>query len=165
VPTARRETLWVDTLFDETIASGGKAEQTLMPIGIPDLRYSGVTLLRTILCHDYSYAVHDSGEGTQILDVGIAVSSQEAFNAAALPDPEVRSDHPQRGWVYRCRHRLIGYAADQAAADVRSVYRDLRGKRKLYNGQLYVSFTNTAGTGVASSLSVVGIIRSLLLLS
>ncbi len=157
-------TIWVDSLHNITVASGGKSELTLM-FELLTARSDRLTLLRTILCHDYSYTVHDAGEGTQTVDVGIGVTSDEAFNAGVLPDPETASEHPTRGWVYRCRHRLHGFAADQAAVDVRTVNRDLRSKRVIQNGELFLSITNQNDTGAAASIQVTGITRCLFLIS
>ena len=162
----QRKTVWIDTLHNPVIASGGVHADTLIAAPTStDQRIAGMTLIRTIICHDYSYAVHDSGEGSQIIDVGIGVTSQEAFASTILPDPNNAIDHPTRGWVYRCRHKIHGFAADQAAVDVRSVYRDIRSKRKIDNGELYIHIVNSALSGAASSIQVIGITRCLFLLS
>jgi len=155
-------TFWVDTLHNDVISSGGQLLATLVGQTLQELR--NATILRTIVCHDYSYAVHDSGEGAQIIDVGIGITSQEAFAAGVVPDPVSAGDVPTRGWMYRCRHKLHGFAADQPAVDVRTVYRDLRGKRKLENGEAYIVIDNTASSGAASSVQVIGITRLLLML-
>jgi len=166
VPGRRRQTLWVDTLHTSIIASGGEAAVTLQAeLDVTQAKFAGLTLVRVILCHDYSYAIHDSGEGSAALDIGIGLTSQEAFAAAVHPDPNVTTDHPTRGWIYRCRHKLHGFAADQAAVDVRTVYRDLRAKRKIENGELYMTWFNTLLSGTASSVQVVGITRCLFELS
>ena len=62
-----RETLWLDTLHDHTIASGGVLVARLISgtTGAMQRRLMGATIVRVILCHEYSYEVHDSGEGTQ----------------------------------------------------------------------------------------------------
>ena len=160
----RRSTFWVDTLHNIDIASGGKSETTLMgALSVEDTR--GLTLIRMILCHNYSYTVHDSGEGSQLLDIGIGVASREALNATALSDPETATEHPTRGWLYRCRHKMHGFAADQAASDLRDVYRDLRAKRRMETGAVFLSLTNSAQSGAASAINVAGITRCLFMSS
>jgi len=159
-----RHMFWIDSLHNIDIASGAKSETTLMgALSVEDTR--GLTLMRCILCHDYEHTIHDSGEGQQIIDIGIGVASREALNAAALSDPEIATEHPDRGWVYRCRHVTHGFAADQPAAYVQSVFRDLRAKRKLETGAVFLSITNTAKSGAAATISIVGITRLLFMSS
>ncbi len=160
----RAETVWFDTLHDNTVGgASGRLNLTLLTaLSTIGQRSAQFTLLRTIICHDYSYAIHDSGEGSQILDVGIQVVNQEAFNANVVPDPDDDEEHPIKGWVYRCRHKLHGFAADQPEVDVRSVYRDIRSKRRIDNGELIISFVNSADSGAVSSVQIVGITRCLL---
>ena len=164
--TNRRETVWIDTLHENNITSGGAFITSLnAPWTAEEVRRGGLTLLRTIICHDYGYTIHDSGEGNQIIDVGIGVFSNEAFGASALPDPDLATDFPAKGWVYRCRHKLAGFDADQPAVDIRTVYRDLRSRRKIENGILALHIMNKNGNGVASTIQVAGITRCLFMLS
>ena len=158
----RKPTIWVDTLHQVDIASGAKLEISLSAEqGVTSQRFDRATLIRLILCHDYSYTVHDAGEGSQTIDIGVGVVSQEALAAGVLPDPETAGDHPQRGWVYRCKHKLHGFAADQPGIDVRTVYRDLRAQRRMDNGALLLSIRNFPINGAASSINVTGITRCL----
>ena len=159
--TSQRQTIWVDTLTNSSAASGG---QLIVDLNLQNVNLRGATILRTIVCHDYTYTVHDSGEGSQMLDIGIAVASEEAFVAQNLPDPATAPDFPLRGWIYRCRHILHGFAADQAAIETRSVFRDLRSQRKVDNGHPYMIMDNTPVEGVASVIRLVGITRQLFLL-
>ena len=153
------ETVWIDTLHGDNLGSGSQSVIELRSSSVAAGR--GMTLLRTIICHDYSYTIHDSGEGTQVLDIGIGVGSVEAVTAGVVPDAKDELEFPTVGWVYRCRHVLHGFAADQAAIDVRTVYRDLRGRRKLGNGKCYLVWDNTPSSGVASSINMTGITRQL----
>ena len=121
------------------------------------------TLMRLIICYDIGHLVHDSGEGTQFIDVGIGIASEEAVAAGALADPEASTDFPATGWLFRCRVLSQGFAADQPAAYYRTIERDLRAKRRLDNGNLYLSVTNTNDTGTSGSIIVAGITRALFL--
>ena len=157
-----RRTMWIDMLSDFSIASGGQNVEDLDPDN--QLSSRGMTLIRTILCHDYSYTVHDAGEGSQIIDIGIGITAEEAFTADVVADPSTRLDFPPMGWVYRCRHKLHGFAADQPAFDVRSVYRDLKSQRKMDRQHPYLVVDNTPDSGTASAVHMVGITRMLYLL-
>ena len=92
----------------------------------------------TLIGMDVAYAVHDSGEGSQHLDIGIGVASQDALAAGAgsLPDPNAADDHPIRGWVFRARGRVFGFAADQPMVYSWRIDRDIRSRRKLDNGDI-----------------------------
>jgi len=158
----KRQTIWTDVLHSGIVVSAGLSFDNLMG-EFPETERRGAqyTLERLILCHDYSYAVHDSGEGSQFIDVGVGIVSQEAFDAGAIPDAGTTDDFPVRGWIYRCRHKLHGFASDQAATDVRTVFRDLRAKRRLDNGVPFIQFQNSPLSGAASSIQIVGITRAL----
>ncbi len=160
--TPKRRLFWVDTLHANEVASAGQT--TINLVGSFDMeqtRLATLTVMRIIVCHDYHYTVHDAGEGSLTLDVGIGISSQEAFAAGILADPATTQDFPIRGWLYRCRHVLHGFAADQPAVDVRSVNKDLRARRKLDNGVLHLILDNTPASGVASTARITGITRVL----
>ena len=155
-------TVWLDTLFNNDIASGGQFVLSLMTgVSATQTRFDRMTLTRTIIGLDLAYTVHDSGEGSQRVTAGIAITSQEAFAASAVPDPEVASDHPVRGWVWRASYRIFGFAADQAAVYDARIDEDIHAQRKLDNGESYVIFVNEPVEGVASVARVTGIIRQL----
>jgi len=159
-------TLWVDSLLDFDIASGGQGVANLAgTITFNEQRMGGMTLMRTIVGIDLAYTVHDSGEGSQMVDLGIAFASREAAQAAVLPDPSTVTDFPPRGWVFRYRCRLFGFAADQPAVFTRRVDRDIRARRKMDNGEAVIIIDNTAIEGVATAIRITGLIRMLYLLS
>ncbi len=160
--------LWLDTILNDSVASGGKLLVSLLAGGADDLlRLSQMTLMRTIVRMDLAAAVHDSGEGSTRLSWGIAISSQAAFDVgeAGLSDPSVASDHPQRGWVTRGVHRIWAFAADQPVIDVVRVDVNLQSRRKLDNGTSWILFDNDAQEGATVALQVVGLVRQLYLVS
>ncbi len=160
------KTSWEDTLINADTASGAQSLQTLVSsFSNEEMRLAGMTLMRTIIGLDVAYTVHDAGEGSQLVDLGIGVTSQEAFAAASVPDPNVATDHPTRGWVFRARGRVFGFAADQAAVYDWRLDRDIRSRRKLENGECYLVTNNTAVEGAASTIRVIGLIRLLWLIS
>ena len=163
-----RRTLWFDTLLehDITVASAllldliSQASET-------EARLAGMTLLRTIIVLTLAYTVHDAGEGSQNVFMGLGIAQQEQFVAGvgSLPKPDTTGDFPQRGWIYRAGWRIFGFAADQPAVDVVRIDKDIRSQRKLDNGVLYVRFQQTLNEGAASVVNVTGIIRQLWLLT
>ncbi len=154
--------LWIDTLHSNDVAAGAQIIDSLMTeISEAQSRLSQMTLMRTLLIHSYARTVHDSGEGSGILDVGIGVRSQELVDAAQAPDPETAIEHPTRGWIYRARHRVYGYAADQPAIYEVTINKDIRSRRKLDNGEAYLVVTHTALEGVAGTIRVLGLTRQL----
>ena len=97
--------------------------------------------------------------------MGIGVASQESFAAGSLPDPEIVGDFPTRGWVYRARYRIFGFAADQPQYMTRRIDLDIRAKRVLDNGESYLRGVNTNEEGTTGNVTVSGMIRQLWLTS
>ncbi len=124
-----------------------------------------MTLLRTIIGLDLAYAVHDAGEGSQRMSLGIGMAERIAFDANTLPNPGNAGNFPPRGWVWRAQWRVFGFAADQPAVSVRRVSLDLGSRRKLDNGVSYFIQENIAIEGVAASVRITGMIRQLWLLT
>ena len=99
-----RRTLWIDTLVNSPLTVVSILLLSLNTnLSVTDARLAGMTLLRTIIVLNLAYAVHDSGEGSQGIDLGIGIAQQDAFSAgaAAMPNPGTLGDQPTRGWVYR----------------------------------------------------------------
>jgi len=163
MPHGGRHTFWVDTTLDLQVTSGSvTAAGLLTNISSVESR-TGMTLIRLILCLDVAHLIHDSGEGIQNVAVGIGIASQEAFAANVFADPNTDTDFPMGGWLFRCRMRTYGFAADQAAVYNRVIERDLRAKRKLNNGNMFLSGANDAESGTASTIVIAGIVRALFL--
>jgi len=158
--------LWIDTLVNSDVASNGQeAVDLTVDFTSEETRLAQLTLMRSILRIDIAYTVHDSGEGSQRLSLGLGVESQEAFAAGVHPDPNVAGDFPARGWVYRGSWRVFGFAADQPAVNVARVDLDMRSRRKLENGLSFAVMDNTPMEGVAAVVRVTGWIRQLWLVT
>ena len=157
------DTLWIDTLVDSDIGSGATATISLSGefTTQQDIRLARLTLLRTIVRLDAAYVVHDAGEGSQRLAIGIGLAAVEAFSGATTSDPEDASEFPTRGWVWRGVYRVFGFAADQPAISVREIDLDLRSRRKIENGILFLTMNNVALEGAAASVNVLGMVRQL----
>jgi len=160
------KTIWLDTLVAQQIASGGQDLISLMTgVAAIDTRLAGMTLMRTILGLDVAHLIHDSGEGSQYVVMGIGVASQESFAAGTVPDPSVNGDFPPRGWVWRARYRTYGFAADQAAVFNQRIDLDIRSRRRLENGECYLVSDNQVDQGVTGTIVVSGLVRQLWLVT
>ena len=155
-------TIWIDTMIGLQPANADEAVVSLMTgVSSTQTRFDRMTLLWTIVGFDIAAAVYDSGEGSQTVTCGIGIASQEALAGNALADPEVSTDFPTRGWIWRARYRIFSFAADQPAVFSRRVDLDLRGKRKLENGEAYFIVSNEPREGVTTVMDVRGMIRQL----
>ena len=159
--------VWMDKAGTMTAAGGGGRDTIALTDALADrldTRLAQMTLLRTIIGLNIGYAVHDSGEGSQLVSIGIGVVSQDAFNVAAdagIPNAELDADHPTRGWVWRTRYRVFGFAADQPAVFTQRVDMDIRSMRKLENGVSIMTITNEDIEGVSTTIQIHGLIRQL----
>ena len=155
--------MWIDTLPNMTVASGGVSTVSLMTgFSESQTRLQRMTLVRTIIGLDIARLTHDSGEGSEQVFLGIGVATQEAFVAAGgLPLANDMTAYPRMPWVWRAAYRVYGFAADQPAVFNRRVDLDIRAQRKLENGECYLTVTNTIFEGSNSVVTISGIIRQL----
>ena len=153
-----RQTDWVDTRVVLSPSSGGTETDGLMTGVLPvDMR--GMTLIRTIVTLS-AYSQTSAGAwGVQQIDIGIGVASQEAFAANVLPDPAISTDKPPRGWVYRTS-RLVSQNG-VGTAILFDLMADIRGARKIENGELYIIADNTFRNGTSFGVNIIGLVRTL----
>jgi len=155
-------TVWIDTRLNDDIGNASFVNKSLMTgVSATQTRFDRMTLLRTILGFDVAYTVHDAGEGSQRVALGIGITTQEAFAAGVLPDPDNETDFPRLPWVWRAEYRIFGFAADQPAIYTRRIDLDIRSQRKLENGEAFLVATNNPIEGVLSSVRLSGFIRQL----
>ncbi len=153
---------WVDTTFNDDVVVGAQLLRSLMTgFSSPQTRADQMTLLRTIIGIDCARTVHDSGEGSERVSIGIGLTSQEAFAAGVVADPETNTDFPVRGWVWRANYRVFGFAADQPTIFTRRIDKDVRAMRKLENGEMYLVCSNAALEGVSGTVRLTGLVRQL----
>ena len=157
-----RPTDWVDTIINQAVNNGGETIIDLLSSLSPaDMR--GATLIRTLVSLSFQSGTVAGAWGTQRFDTGIGISSQEAFAASALPDPSSSTDKPARGWIYRTS---VGVSQNGAGSPVLfERVADIRGARKIENGDLFIIFNNTAILGTSFNGQVMGLIRLLIKLS
>ncbi len=157
-----RPTDWVDTVHSTAVVSGGQAVNSLLGALAPE-DYRGATLIRTILAIGLTSTTVAGVWGTQVVDMAIGIASQEAFNAGIVPDPNVGADKPARGWIYRVR-KVVGQNGVGGTV-VHEVSADIRGARKIENGEVYLIMTNANLAGTPFTVAVTGLERLLIKLA
>ena len=157
----RRASDWIDTLYSDTTATGAQTLTSLMT-GVAPVNVRRQTLVRTLISVYLQSATVAGVWGTQIVDLGIGITSQEAFAASVVADPNSANDQPSRGWIYRNR---VVVSQNGAGAPVTVLLQaDIRASRKLDDGECFIVVNNTALLGTTFSVAISGIIRQLWLL-
>jgi len=157
----KRASDWIDTSLNLVVASGAQGSLSLMT-GVAPVNVRRQTLVRTIIGLQMNSTTVAGAWGTQIMDLGIGITSQEAFAAGALPDPVTAGDQPSRGWVFRQR-RVVAQNGNGSVV-LYDIQFDIRAARKLDDGECFIVIDNTAGLGTAFSVVVTGMVRQLWLL-
>ncbi len=154
----RRRVVWADSLFDESISNGGQDLKSLHSLLLTE--NFDLTVTRIILGLTFSPATLLVVQSQMQLDMGIGIASQEAFAAGTVPDPDVASEVPSSGWLWR--HRLIvNDATSSPGLMPTSVVVDIASQRKLQRGELYLVVNNNGRTGTAFNVNMNGLIRVL----
>ena len=155
-----RPGFWIDSIINATLVAGTQIDVDMMGVASFSESRRGWTLVRTIIGLDVAYAVHDSGEGSHLVSMGIGIAGTEALSAVGgTAEPDVAAEHPVRGWLYRAQYRIFGFAADDPTVYSARIDRDIRAKRKLDNGLCIFSANSALHEGAASTVKVTGIIR------
>ena len=162
--TTRRGRAWADTLINLTLTSA--AAQTNHDLLANAPTSDTLTVIRIIGDLWWSTASQATQiTGAQRLDIGIGVTSAEAFGVNATPDVNTDSEYPPRGWIY-IGHTVCYHDRTAAAPGVEIPTRlafDIRAQRRIDKGKLYVALGNTNVLGTAFNGQVVGRIRALCL--
>jgi len=156
-----RATDWIDTLVALDVANNAQDNVSLMT-GVAPVNVRRQTLVRTILELSFHSATVAGVWGTQRLSIGVGITSQEAFAAGVLADPNTAGDQPSRGWIYR--NRIVVGQNGVGGPVVHQVSKDIRAMRKLDDGECFLTIANDAGLGTSFTCTVEGIIRQLWLL-
>ncbi len=152
--TQRRRRAWADTLLATSIATGATTISNLLS-GAPTM--DTLTAVRIIGYLEFYGSELNETECDQMVDIGVGVSSAEAFNvgSTALPDPTTSGDYPPRGWLYVARRHALQTLPTGGTPT--AMYRqnanfdfDVRGDRKVDKGILFMSIVSTQ-LGVAST--------------
>ena len=154
-----RPTDWIDTIIAfSALAGGSEGSQSLMT-GVAPVNMRGMTLIRTILRLGLFSTTVAGAWGVQGMHMAIGVASQEAFAAGILPDPDVATDKPPRGWVWRSS--VVVTQSGATGPITQTIEADIRGARKIENGELYIIARNADLGGTTFTVLVSGIVRTL----
>ncbi len=156
---AVRQTDWVDTRIGLTIANNAQ-DTARVDGGSTQVVLRGTTIIRTIVSLYIVSTTVAGAWGIQELDLAIGISEREAFNAGVFPDPNVGTDKPARGWIYRT---ALGVSQETGGGGVVFPVRaDIRGARKIESGIVYLIVTNGQLLGTSFTVQVRGIVRMLM---
>ena len=155
-----RNRAWADIVFcGATIADEASVAVNLLTGAASDT----ITVARILLELKFYHFVTLSADGENCISLGIGVSSSEAFDQLALPDPAVNGDYPPRGWLYVANMVVLTHTVSGGIATVSADFSaDVHGMRKVDKGRLFLAFGNNAIVGT-SSVNYTGRIRSLCL--
>jgi len=127
--------------------------------GVAPVNMRGMTLIRTIISLGCLSTTTAGAWGAEGVHLAIGVASQEAFAAGVFPDPNVGTDKPPRGWVWRS-HKVV---CQNGVGSVVSydVMADIRAARKIENGELYIIAVASNLEGTQFNVDVHGLVRTL----
>ena len=151
---------WATALINLTIPDGLETTLQLNSV-LPATQEVDVTLVRTIICLTVRATSVGSIANAQQIHVGIGVASSEGFAAGAVgvASPATAAEDPIQGWVWKCSYWLTqSQGTDSMALQIE---KDLRAQRKISAGVPYFRLDNDPGDGVAFTVRVHGIIRTL----
>jgi len=104
-------------------------------------------------------------DSLSVVDLGIGVSSLEAFTVAgtSLPNPADAFDYPPRGWLYVATQPVRQQAESTGViVQVARFVFDIRSMRKIDKGKLFMTIVNSTIT-VGGAMEAVGRVRTLCL--
>ena len=153
-----RPTDWVDTLVNLEVPIAGQTAGSLVT-GLFPLNTRGMTVIRTIISLGMFSNTIAGAWGVMRVDLAIGIASQEAFSAGIFPDPNTATEKPPRGWMWRTE-RLVSQNGAGAPIVV-DIEADIRGARKVENGEVYILANNTAQVGTFFQVNVLGLVRQL----
>ena len=130
---------------------------------VADPEKRGCTLVRLIMDFVMFASPPGAVSGRQVVSMGIAVVSDDAFSSGAtgMPNPEVSTDYPVGGWLWRKVVPVFDETLATGHVPPVEVRQDLRAMRKLDRSTLAFLAFNDAGEGSPFTVQWIGIIRSL----
>ena len=158
-----RPTEWLDTIIDKAVVEGGQGLATLIT-GLAPSDMRGTTVIRTLVSLGIASSTVAGAWGVGRVDMAIGIASQEAFAAGVIPDPVTSTDRPARGWMWRTS-RMVAQNGAEAGGVVTQVLADIRGARKVENGEVYIVIDHNTLMGTAFPIRVLGLVRLLVKLS
>ena len=156
----RRTTAWEDTFINQDLANNARLDQDLL-VNVSDADKRGLTVVRTLIHLWFTPAAGSVVNGSQKLFMGIQLSSEDAFAANAVPDPNNSTEYPIGGWMYRDLIVVINPNTGPFLNPSVELWRDIRSQRKLDRSEMMYSVENNAGSGTTFNVSAIGLIRVL----
>ncbi len=159
-----RTPYWEDTVINVSSANGADTLTSLVG-GLSEDERRGMTVVRAIVNLQLAPNPTSGVVGSMAVDIAIGLANQQAFTAGAgsLPDPSINSERPPRGWLYRTRTRVLDDAT--SVPPMTSLMEDIRAKRKVDAGILYLHLAPLPSTGTTFTTTITGIIRLLYLMA
>ena len=157
----RRQNIWIDTLLNQNTTSGAQTLTSLTG-SLTANQMAGMTLERLLLRMDLGPNGDQAAYGFQSVDLGVQVTTVEAFSAGVVPDPGTAADQPNLAWVWRDSVGLQSITTTGVELSVKRIEADIRSKRRLGRGgelSLAVDSVSLAGTAFVIKLS--GLVRVL----
>ena len=158
----RRRTTWNDTHLNFDIASGAQASPAL-DVGLLTANEE-LTVVRTIVSLSLLMSIPGLNSGEQDVSWGIGVTSNEALTAQVFPDPNVEGDSPTRDWVIKDRTLIVDSSTAGESYMPAYVRYDIRAQRKISEGRYFMVINNSPIRGVAQSVRLFGLVRTLFML-
>ena len=159
----RRRRAWSDTRFSDIQLVNSNTNKKDLLAGLTPADTKTVT--RVLVDLSVSYASSFAQDGSNSIDIGIGVVSQEAFDLETLPDPNAVADYPQQGWLYVATKRCVSFFTTSTGVTViPALFQvDLRAQRKVDRGVLFMVILNTADEGGSATVFIHGRVRALCL--
>ena len=156
--SVRRRTVWANTHVSVSIPNAGESLFSLHAQVLSE--NFDLTVVRTLISLDILEGVTAAVVGIQAVYMGIGIASQESFNASVVPNPQIITESPARGWLWKAMRLVQGTQTLNSYRIVHIEY-DIAAQRKLDKGEMYMVIENNAFDGVAGAVRVHGEIRTL----
>ena len=159
----QRHRAWADTIFGLSVVAGAAQSNNDLLANAPTI--DTITAVRLIIQLEAVPTLGTTVDGVMAFDIGVGVTSLEAFTANATPDVNSDDEYPPRGWLYIGRKLVLADSPDVnfQTSKVAMFDVDIRSMRKVDKGKLYLSMSANQISGTSFSLVVGGRVRVLCL--
>ena len=155
-----RNRAWADTLIDVGLVDAAAQQSSDLLANAPVT--DTITVVRILVdLYGFFHTPSPTVVGAQAIDVGIGVTSFEAFTANATPDVNTDNEYPPRGWLYLTRAVIARYPEE--ASEPVHIQADVRSMRRVDKGKLFIALANNSVDGIVQGIHVVGRVRVLCL--
>ena len=164
----RRDRFWDTALVNNQLGTTSSMIAVDLLVNLNQDAHTVVTVTRMLIdLVIYPDGMVNAVSGGQNTDLGIAVLSNEAQAAGAIPEPSNSADIPALGWMWRARMVTLNQQ-DSGTAEMWKfphLQLDLRAQRIVRRGQtLRLMGDNAVSSGTGFTCRIAGMIRTLVLL-